>query len=510
MKKIFLLLAILMISSGMLVVSSCVNTSAEIDFTVESDFSHLVAAIENANRSLEERMSLLETAMESGLASEKDALALIRKAVESLNGDLEKKLAAVMEAVKSHGTNLETKLAIIEAAVEAGFSDWKTQQTLLDEAVASLGGSLEDKMTVIESSMKSRFTSLDTKLGLIEVAVQNGLADNQKSHELLKKALESLDGSMEERLSTLDKAMKSQASGLGTKLELIQETLTNGFTDDKTALELISTAMSSIKGTVDGIDQDVDAVVATIGTLDPTTTGTVSEALAILLSSVSLLPDYQAALEEIQNKLFLLTADAINGYLYVDMGSGLKWATMNVGATSPEESGDYFAWAETTTKTDYTIDTYKYILKEAVPGGYEYKLTKYMMDTRDPILEVEDDVASQSWGATWRTPTKEELEWLKDHCSWEWVEYNGVKGMMATSRVQGYESKQLFFPAAGFYKDENPAGLVDTGIKGFYMSNGVVSTNNYYEITYLQIQADAPALESLRRWCGFSVRPVSY
>ena len=509
MKKFFLLLAILLISAGALVVSSCINTPAEIDFSVESDFSQLVGAIENVNKSLEERMSLLEAAMDTGLASDKDALALIRKAVESLSGDLEKKLASVMEAVKSQGTNLETKLAIIQAAVEAGFSDWKTQQTMLEEAVASLGGSLEEKISVIEASMKSRFSGLDTKLGLIEVAVRNGLADNQKSHELLKKALESLDGSMEERLATLEGAIKSQASGLGTKLELIQEALTNGFADDKTALELISTAMSSIKGTVDGIDKDIDAVVATIGTLDPTT-GTVSEALKILLSYTSHLSDYPAAFKEIQEKLYLLTAESINGHFYVDMGSGLKWATMNVGANSPEEYGDHFAWAETTAKNEYTIDTYKYIQKESVPGGYEYRLTKYMRDTQDQLLEEEDDAARQNWGATWRTPTKEELEWLKDHCSWEWVEYNGVNGMMATSQVQGYENKQLFFPAAGFYKDEDPVGLVDTGIKGFYFSSGVVSSENYYEITYLQIQDGAPALESIRRWCGFSVRPVSY
>ena len=563
MKKIFLLLTVLMISSGMLVVSSCVNTSAEIDFSVESDFSHLVAAIENVNKSLEERMSLLESAMKSGLASDKDALALIRKAVESLGGDLDNKIATVSEAVKSQATSLETKLAIIEAAVNAGFADWNAQQTLLEESVASLGSNAEEKISAIESALKSHFTGLETKLGLIEVAVRDGLADSKKSQELLKKSVEALGGTMEsktsaidsalanqgaalslklalietalnegfagdktrqdlilqtldalggsvkERLDALEEAMKSRTSGLDTKLDLIQEALTKGFTDEKGTLDLISTALSSLKGTVDGVDQDIDAVVATLGTLDPTTAGTVSEALAILLSSASLLPDYQAALKLIQNKLFLLTADNINGYLYVDMGSGLKWATMNVGATSPEEYGDYFAWAETTKKTEYTIDTYKYILKESIEGGYQYVLTKYNRDTQGQILEEVDDAAGQSWGATWRTPSKEELEWLKDHCSWEWVEFNGVYGMMATSQVPGYENKQLFFPAAGLYKDEDPDGLVDTGIKGYYMSSGVESSTNYYSITLLQILDGTPALDSYRRWCGFSVRPVS-
>jgi len=565
MKKIFLLLAILLISLGPLAVSSCVNTPAEIDFSVESDYSRLVAAIENVNKSLSDRMSLLEAAMESGLANDQAALALIRKAVESVGGNLENKLAAVSEAVKSQGTSLDTKLVLIEAAVDAGFADGKAQQTLLEEAIASLGGSLEEKLSAVETAMKSKVTGLDTKLGLIEAAVETGLADSVAAQEMLKEAidslggtleakmaaidstlasqsttlasklalvetavkegfagektlqelilqtLETLGGSVEARMAAIEKAMEGQTTGLETKLEVIEAALTQGFADGKAALDLMVTAVSSLKGTVSGVDRDVDAVVATLGTLDPAI-GTVAAVLTTLLADASHFPDYKTALAAIQNDLFILTSDNINGYLYVDMGSGLRWATMNVGATSPEEYGDYFAWAETTTKTEYTIDTYKYIQKESISGGYEYKITKYMKDTQDQILGVEDDAARQNWGATWRTPTKEELAWLQNHCSWEWVEYNGVKGLMATSKVQGYESKQLFFPAAGYYNDENPVGLVDTGVQGFYMSSGVVSLESYLQITYLQIQEiqdGAPALNSFKRWCGFSVRPVS-
>jgi hypothetical protein len=190
------------------------------------------------------------------------------------------------------------------------------------------------------------------------------------------------------------------------------------------------------------------------------------------------------------------------------MGDGLKWAMLNLGATLPDNYGDFFAWAETTSKNEYTIDTYKYIRKES----NQYILTKYSLDSGPQTLREEDDAAHQNWGATWRTPTKAEWEWLlnQDHCSWEWVTNNGVKGMIATSKVAGYEGNQLFFPAAGHYNDENPVGLVDTGVKGCYMSNSVVSSKNYFQISFLQIQDDAPALDSLSRWCGFSVRPVSY
>lgn len=49
---------------------------------------------------------------------------------------------------------------------------------------------------------------------------------------------------------------------------------------------------------------------------------------------------------------------------WVDLGlpSGLLWATRNVGATSPEDYGDYFAWGETTPKSVYDLDTYIYYL----------------------------------------------------------------------------------------------------------------------------------------------------
>ena len=121
----------------------------------------------------------------------------------------------------------------------------------------------------------------------------------------------------------------------------------------------------------------------------------------------------------------------INGYEYVDLGlpSGLKWATCNVGASSPEEYGDYYAWGEVETKSEYTIDNSKTYGKSMsdISGNSTY------------------DVARAKWGGSWRLPTKKELEELESKCTWKWTTQNGMEGY----KVTGPNGNSIFLPAAG-------------------------------------------------------------
>lgn len=112
------------------------------------------------------------------------------------------------------------------------------------------------------------------------------------------------------------------------------------------------------------------------------------------------------------------------------MPSGLKWATCNVGANSPEEYGDYYAWGETETKDEYTEEnSYTYGVKmNDISGDPKY------------------DVARKKWGDNWRMPTCYEMEELIEECSLEWVEQNGVNGY----KVTGPNGNSIFLPAAGF------------------------------------------------------------
>jgi predicted small lipoprotein YifL len=125
-----------------------------------------------------------------------------------------------------------------------------------------------------------------------------------------------------------------------------------------------------------------------------------------------------------------------NGHEFVDLGLSVKWATMNVGATKPEEFGNYYAFGETSPKTSYTKENYTYSAHEGV-------------------LPLEDDAAHVNWGGAWRTPTFEELEELLNQCTWTWCwDYGGVEGLfgyIVTSKVNG---NSIFLPSAGDYGKE--------------------------------------------------------
>ena len=145
------------------------------------------------------------------------------------------------------------------------------------------------------------------------------------------------------------------------------------------------------------------------------------------------------------------------GYEYVDLGLSVKWAKMNVGATSETDYGDYFMWGSTEPNTadECTWVSYKYC-----DGPYD-TLTKYNTSSlygENPdnitILESVDDAASQIMGGDWRMPTKDEIQELIDNTDSEWVEdFNGtgVNGRKFTSKTN--TSKYIFIPAAGVCGD---------------------------------------------------------
>ena len=136
---------------------------------------------------------------------------------------------------------------------------------------------------------------------------------------------------------------------------------------------------------------------------------------------------------------------------YVDLGlpSGTLWATCNVGANTPEEYGDYFAWGETVPKDYYDWNTYKWC------NGNEYTLTKYSTDSNygyngfvdnKTELDTYDDAAYVNWGPSWRMPTTEQQRELYEKCSSVWTTQNGVNGLLFT----GPNGNTLFLSAASY------------------------------------------------------------
>ena len=189
----------------------------------------------------------------------------------------------------------------------------------------------------------------------------------------------------------------------------------------------------------------------------------------------------------------------------VDLGlpSGLKWATMNVGATAPEAYGDYFAWGETETKADYSWANYKH-------GTDAKQLTKYCTDAsygKDGFtdgktsLDPEDDAASVNWGGSWRMPTDDEWQELIDNCDWTWTARNGKNGYEVKSKANG---SSIFLPAAGI-RDGNK--LSNAGAYGNYWSG---SLNADDPIGAWNLYFGSWTVERLygNRYYGQSVRPV--
>ena len=194
------------------------------------------------------------------------------------------------------------------------------------------------------------------------------------------------------------------------------------------------------------------------------------------------------------------TTGYINDHEWVDLGLSVKWATCNVGTFSPSDSGDYYAWGETSTKNEFTWANYKWC-----SGDYEH-LTKYNTDSSrgecDNILrlEWEDDPVHPLWGYEWRMPTDYEISELVDQCSWSWTEYEGRMGYQVT----GKNGNSIFLPAAGS-RDINTS---DTGVYGYYWSSSL-EYDYPVDAKILYITSDGASIDSFNRDIGITIRPVT-
>ena len=147
----------------------------------------------------------------------------------------------------------------------------------------------------------------------------------------------------------------------------------------------------------------------------------------------------------------------------IDLGlpSGTKWACCNVGANSPAESGDFFAWGEITPKAYFGESNYKWYI-----GGDDHNITKYCSNsdygTVDNIigLQLEDDAAYVNWGPEWRIPGTAQMNELLENCTSVWTKVNGMGGYLFKSNAN---NAALFLPAAGWYNNNGLHGFVTEG-----------------------------------------------
>ena len=189
------------------------------------------------------------------------------------------------------------------------------------------------------------------------------------------------------------------------------------------------------------------------------------------------------------------------GHEFVDLGLSVKWATCNVGAEKPEESGDYFAWGETKPKSLYSWDTYVHCHGVVFRKYLKYNQTERGVRDGKTVLDLSDDAARSNWGGSWRMPTEAEFQELIDKCTWKWTEMNGKKGYKVTSKVNG---NSIFLPAAGWRYD---TPLFFAGSIGFYWSSSL-SESDSVDARSLVFSSDGRNTYSNGRFGGHSVRPV--
>lgn len=166
------------------------------------------------------------------------------------------------------------------------------------------------------------------------------------------------------------------------------------------------------------------------------------------------------------------------------------WASCNLGAVYPDESGDFFAWGEASTKTTFTQQNYKHYM-----AGHYVSLGTNISAGRN-------DGATEALGSQWALPTAAQLQELIDNCTWTWSRYNGTKGYTVT----GTNGNSIFLPAAGNML--NGSTHDNTGTCGFYWSANSAATAS--KAQFLGFKNGERKLQENMRDMGFCIRPVAH
>lgn len=195
-----------------------------------------------------------------------------------------------------------------------------------------------------------------------------------------------------------------------------------------------------------------------------------------------------------------------NGHEWVNLGlsSGTKWATCNIGASDPTDYGQYYAWGETSSNSEYSWTTLKYCsdgtgkhFTKYVPSGKPNYWSNNGSPDNKTNLDSIDDAACQDWGGMWHIPTKTQWQELIDMCSWSWTGHG--------YQVTGPNGQSITLPAAGCRLDSTSN---DVGSSGRYWSSSLDSDSPFYA-WYLRFSSGGCILNDSYRSRGYSVRPVT-
>lgn len=434
--------------------SSCEEDGSLIKFKTEvqvvNDFNDVVKAIND------------------GKLSSEQAIAQLVTAIDNIKGDQNAKLQAITDALSNKNNTLDTKLNVIAGTMKSLSTEMPTKIDALAKAVENM-------------------PEYDEVLKAVETAIVN-----INPNEQLKLLEGVLDKYCSDELKYPDDPL-SYKGKLYYIIAEIEDTLRYmTYKDDKfrairKAIEKLAGENAKLDGILDNMTKIVEAIQA----------GNTNE---------------KEGWAEIARQLALLKAAAgIGGSTdkveYVDLGlpSGNLWATCNLGASSPEAYGDYYAWGEVEPKQEYTYPNHKWYKEGAPSLGF----TKYNNEDGKLTLEDEDDAVIQKLGNGWRTPTLADFRELTNQklTTIKKTTLNGVVGYQITSKRN---KKSIFIPCAGFKQDKpQTRGEISSSEEvAICMTNLRCIDYKVFNAWSFAFQDDRIARYGKRRPDGISVRPV--
>ena len=433
MKRIFLPLVGLALLLAPATFSSCKEDAPKVSHTtsvtVTNDFSKVVEAINQGTLKSEAAIKKLTEAIDKMQADQATKLASIISVLGDVNKTLETKLAAIEGAISAQTLSLEGKLDILAEAIGKHLLKQEELTAKITKAMETLGGTLAEKLKQISDAITSTAKTTQEKLDLLMGLINTQSVPLSDKLDAIAKAIGGLKESSAkqlEALSTTLTKLKEAAEASGTTQASVLAELQKLVTKASELQEEVQQGKSSAALAVAAILKQLEEIKAKIGTT-PT-------------------PPTPPA-EEVE---------------YVDLGLSVKWAACNLGATSPEQPGDYYAWGETEPQERYHQSTYKYARAVTLgDGSTVYRLIKYCTNANIGLdgftdgktqLEPADDAATVKLGAPWRMPTADEVEELVEGCTWTKEKLNGTPCLRATSKANG---KSIVLCAAGVIYDSS-------------------------------------------------------
>lgn len=407
-------------------------------------------------------------AINDGKLSSEQAIAQLVTAIDNIKGDQSAKLQAITDALNNNNNTLDTKLNVIAGAMKSLSTEMPTKIDALAKAVENMP-KYDEVLKAVETALVN--INPNEQLKLLEGVLEKYFSDELKYPD--------------DPLSYKGKLYYCIGEIEGTLRYMT-------YTDDKfkairKAIEALAGENAKLDGILDNMAKIVEAIQA----------GNTSE---------------KEGWAEIARQLALLKAAAgIGGSTdkveYVDLGlpSGNLWAKCNLGASSPEAYGDYYAWGEVEPKQEYTKSNHKWYKEGAPSQGF----TKYNNEDGKLTLEDEDDAVIQKLGNGWRTPTLADFRELTNqkYTTIEKTTLNGVAGYQITSKKN---KKSIFIPCAGFKNSEKPQTrfISDDEEVAVCMTNLRRIDNMVYNAWTFAFQNDRIGRYGKRRPDGISVRPV--